>query len=267
MPQNTDKKLELLWDTIIQKQVQFGLPFELMIYYTLDIWHSSKSVLDLGTGSGLYLLELAKLFPEKCYLGIDSHTGLINKARNIAIDDKYKQLDVKFEECDIYQTTGQYDFVISRLLLQHINTYQDFFSHMSNIIAPSGELLVIESDDDGREYYPELPLMRGFIKKLQTIQKKSGGNRFALNDLDSFANSSGFELVERNNISIPSTIPGFKSIFFDVFSAAFEMVKLQYKLDYDYDALNKEWVDWFNSPSSYTHGSLAFARYKRKYRS
>lgn len=260
---DTTKQIKPFWDTIIRNQVKFGLPFDLTIYYSSDRWHTSQSVLDIGTGSGLYLLELAKLFPQKDYLGIDLSSDSILQAKSLSKNEPYTQINVTFEDCDLYDVDDTFDYIIARLLVQHINNYEKFLSYIDRKLNPGAELLLIESDDDGRLYHPELPLMREFTKKLQVTQKKYGGNRFALQEIDRLAPSFGFELVQKQSILVPSSISDYKHKLYEVLCAAFEVVRLQYKMEYDYKSLRAEWDDWYKSPKSYTHGSIAFARYRK----
>lgn len=41
---------------------------------------NARTVLDLGSGNGVYLQKLADRFPEKIYLGIEKQSDLVEKS-------------------------------------------------------------------------------------------------------------------------------------------------------------------------------------------
>lgn len=105
-----------IWDTIQRCQTDFALDLELIAYYASDQWNRAHTVLDAGTGNGYYLSRIATLFPHKQYRAVDICAEFLTKAAR-----NYSGLPIEFRCHDLFDVIGSYDFVIMRLLLQHLD--------------------------------------------------------------------------------------------------------------------------------------------------
>ncbi|KAF3787044.1 Protein-lysine N-methyltransferase [Nymphaea thermarum] len=109
---------------------------------------ASWSVLDIGTGNGLFLQELAKQgFSD--LTGIDYCDGAINLARNVA--DRDGCSSIKFLIDDVLETKleKQYQLVTDKGALDSIGLHPDgaarrllFWGSVSKLVAPGGILVI-----------------------------------------------------------------------------------------------------------------------------
>ncbi|WP_100332555.1 class I SAM-dependent methyltransferase [Bacillus xiapuensis] len=106
-----------------------------------------KWVLDIGCGTGGYLMQLAKKVHKSRYIGIDISRKLIEKARQNA---KKRHLDkrVKFYYADIEQWQAPQDFfqvIMMNNLLHYYPLHQreGLFRNIARYLSPEGVLIVI----------------------------------------------------------------------------------------------------------------------------
>ncbi|KAG6581228.1 EEF1A lysine methyltransferase 2, partial [Cucurbita argyrosperma subsp. sororia] len=112
---------------------------------------SSWSVLDIGTGNGLLLQELAKEGGFSNLTGTDYSEGAIDLARSLAERDGFST--IKFLVDDVLETKleGKFQLVVDKGTLDAIGLHPDgplkrimYWESVSKLVAPGG-LLVITS--------------------------------------------------------------------------------------------------------------------------
>src|SRR5215471_10131953 len=129
-----------IWDQMQRLQTDFALPQELTFYYTSPQWHVAKTVLDLGTGNGYYLKKIAARFPDKIYHGVDVSAELIAIAEREVGGE-----NVSFSHRTLFDVKEPYDFVLMRLLLQHLDDIQAVLDHAAALTRPGGTALIIDA--------------------------------------------------------------------------------------------------------------------------
>ena len=140
-----------IWDQIQRLQTDFAFAQELSCYYTTPQWHAAKTVLDLGTGNGYYLKKIAARFPDKIYHGVDVSAELIAIAEREVSGE-----NVSFSHRTLFDVKEPYDFVLMRLLLQHLDDVQAVLDHVAALTRPGGTALIIDAHDPLRFFYPDL---------------------------------------------------------------------------------------------------------------
>ena len=103
-------------------------------------------ILDVGCGTGEIASRLAPLFPSASYLGIDLEESHLEKARakNAQLGDR-----VRFQHGDaMYLPFGdaEFDFAVSRHLLQAIPDARRVLGEMVRVLKPGGRLHLISED-------------------------------------------------------------------------------------------------------------------------
>src|SRR5262249_11558545 len=130
---DTEQKRGLvgIWDKMQRLQTDFAIAQELTFYYTSLQWHRAKTVLDLATGNGYYLHKIACRFPDKTYHGVDL------SAEFIAIAEKEAAAgNVSFAHRNLFEVTDAYDFVLMRLLLQHVEDVEAMLEQLATLTHP-----------------------------------------------------------------------------------------------------------------------------------
>lgn len=97
--------------------------------------------LELGCGTGKNTLLLASL--SERVTALDFSAAMIERARQKVTSD-----NVSFIEADITRTwpleNGQFDFVVTNLVLEHISNLEPIFVEAHRVLAPGGNLLISE---------------------------------------------------------------------------------------------------------------------------
>jgi SAM-dependent methyltransferase len=254
---NSSLDLGKKWRKLMKYQVDLLFPMELPFYMRLTEWNTATTIVDLGTGNGYYLYNLAAYFPYKCYIGVD----LLES--NIRAAVKYYQRHWQRKEyrptlihSDIFKLTGTYDAIIARLLVQHLKSLDLFLHLVRHLLGPNGALFIIESCDSDRRFLPEVPMMQEFFSALRTNRIASGCNRDAGEIIASNALRFGLRASHSALVTASSAVPGLKNLFLRTYLTVFDLARDEFNLDFDYRALKNNLITWHRNPSAYTHLSL-----------
>jgi SAM-dependent methyltransferase len=256
-------RLTKLWIALLRYQTDFSFPLELPFFYDCPSWLQAQRVMDLGTGTGEHLFRLHSYFPEKIFSGIDVSSDYIEIARKRFSQGRGDlSCCTHFEVGDIYGAKGTFDVVLARLLLQHLPDLDRFLERTSQILVPGGALIVVDSNDSARIFVPELPHMRNLFDELRLAQKRTGSERDAIRLLKAKAPLFGFKLVREAYVTVPSSLPTYKSLFYKSYRTVFGIVRLNYGLQQlDYKALNEELSNWYSLSNSYAQIGVHLACY------
>jgi ubiquinone/menaquinone biosynthesis C-methylase UbiE len=104
----------------------------------------SGRALDLGSGSGILALELAKAFPKFEFVGLDLSEAAVRVARDQAADSKVADR-VSFEHGDAEEMPfddGSFDLVVSCNTLHLLNDPISMFDEVQRVLLPSGRFII-----------------------------------------------------------------------------------------------------------------------------
>ena len=196
-----------LWDQLLTCQVRLTTPFELPYLYMCKQWCSTEFTLDLGTGNGAHLAELVRCFPTKRFVGIDVNPALLEYAR------RRLPPSVSLQVGDLFKFRGTYPSIVCRLVAQHLSSVPDFVQTVWNLLQPGGIFISIEPDDATRIFYPDCPTIRRLYEDFIAARTKEGFDRDAGRHMVAIAEGVGLAVIGQAAIHIPSTIPGYRSLF------------------------------------------------------
>jgi ubiquinone/menaquinone biosynthesis C-methylase UbiE len=98
--------------------------------------------LDLGCGSGILSMELAKR--GATVLGIDASSGMIASSKRLAADANLK--DVEFMLCDVgevdWQAIGSFDGILCSSLIEYLDNPIEILEHCCRALKVRGNILV-----------------------------------------------------------------------------------------------------------------------------
>lgn len=241
-----------IWDRMQRIQTDFAFSQELSLYYTMPQWHDAKSVLDVGCGNGYYLRRLANEFPDKTYLGVDISSELLNIAERESLGS-----NVSFQMGDLFSVEGQYDCVVMRLLLQHLDDIPRVFGHLTEVIRPGGIAVVIDANDPVRVFSPALPLFTEFFSAYVARERLAGRDRDVVSRvIDAVGISPHWTMRDAMSVLIPSTIDGNLELFTETYTLLVDLVREVGDFEFDFDRVKSEWQQWSSSSNSYTQVGL-----------
>ena len=248
-----------IWDQMQRLQTDFTIAQELSFYYASPQWHEARTVVDIGTGNGYYLKRIAARFPNKRYTGIDTSAELIGIANRETCNN-----DVSFEESHLFDHAGTYDFVLMRLLLQHLDDIPTALDHVSRLTRPGGTALIIDANDPVRFFYPMLPQFTAFFAAYAEHEGRAGRDRSVANRIEK-ALSESPTWIRGSTLSllIPSTIPGNLELFTQTYTLLVDLVREVGEVEYDFESVKKAWRRWSARPDAYTQVGLNLIRIDR----
>jgi len=254
-----ERTLITIWNKIQQIQTDFAIAQELTYYYTSPEWHHAKKVLDLGTGNGYYLRQIACRFPEKNYHGVDISEDFIAIAEKEAAGGT-----VSFSQRGLLDVTGAWDFVLMRLLLQHVEDVEAVLEHVADLTLPGGTALIIDAHDSRRYFHPPLPEFMDFFAAYAEHERKGGRDRCVAERVQQAIGSTvRWRLGDTLQLLIPSTITGNLDLFTETYALFVELVEQIGELEYDFATVKQAWRRWTRRADAYTHVGLKLMRIDR----
>ena len=246
-----------IWDSMQRLQTDFCVNQELSAYYLSPQWLNAQTVLDLGTGNGYYLNKIVSQFPNKHYLGVDSSAEFID----VAIKDFVIE-NVAFKHADLIEETGRYDFIIMRLLLQHLSDIPSTFEHLARIT--DGSVLVIDAYDPFRYFSPPLPQFMAFFQAYTNHEASQGRRRdVSVVLMDYLKSNSEWTVASAQYLLIPSTIHGNLDSMRKNYALLIDLLETVGDFDYDYNSVREEWNWWCGLDRAYTQVGLMLLRLDR----
>jgi 2-polyprenyl-3-methyl-5-hydroxy-6-metoxy-1,4-benzoquinol methylase len=251
--------IQRIWDQLQRLQTDFAIPQELSFYFTSAQWHEARNVLDIGSGNGYYLEQIAALFPEKRYTGIDASGELVD----IANRERCRE-NLAFEVGHLLEHTGTYDFVLMRLLLQHVDDIPAALDRVAEMTRPGGTALIIDANDAVRFFYPRLPQFTAFFAAYAEHELRAGRDRSVADRIEK-ALSKSTRWIHGDTLSllIPSTINRNLELFTQTYSLFVDLVREVGDLTYDFDSVKEAWRRWSVLPDAYTQVGLNLIRLDR----
>ena len=249
---NTGQQSLKIWNLLHRLQTDFSLPQELSVYHTCTAWLTAKNVLDIGTGNGYYLSQLAARFPDKRFIGIDLSEELIALANSETSAD-----NVEFFVDRLETISGNYDFAMLRLVLQHLPDAADVLPRLAEFVVPDGHCLIIDALDELRYFEPAFPEFMDFFQKFIAATQHKGLDRNIVESIGpAIAASPNWELEKEWTLTIPSTWPQSMEKFKATYLNVLDLTQQEKIVDCDFAAVKQAWISWANNPSAYAQVGL-----------
>ncbi len=157
------------------------------------LWGGLKrgaNVLDLGCGPGVISSLLAKeVGPEGSVVGVDIDENLLSLCRQINGDT------ATFYQGSVYgleEFSGRFDFVLVRLVLQHVTHPYDALSEVMKVLRPGGIVCLLDSNESLLSINPPPPGFDQMLLETQLLQRLRGGDRFVGGKLSYYLKQAGF---------------------------------------------------------------------------
>ena len=170
---------------------------------------AARRVVELGCGPGFVLRHMAHEFPGLELHGLELDPDLVVRAREMFAEES---LDVTVREASILDTgyeEGAFDFVLVRLVLEHLPDPERALHEILRITKPGGRAVVVDNDFEMHLMAsPPVPELREVYSAYCRAREDEGGNPLIGRDIVA-AHSAvlGDEIFSRSEgISIPSRL-------------------------------------------------------------
>lgn len=132
------------FEQILEAQTETYGVIELEYLSSLIEHFRTKSVLDIGTGEGSFLLGLANRFPEIRFVGIDHNDAFLRHAEKRRVAQN--ATNVKFEKIffDSTYLPDAFGMILARFVLQHSSKPEDFLREIYRRLSSGGVCVIID---------------------------------------------------------------------------------------------------------------------------
>ncbi len=163
----------------------------------------SMKVLDIGSGSGIRSLEIARYVKQGSVLGVDTSKTLLSAANQLKTKKKAKNLE--FINADLFSAEipqASFDFAYMRLVLQHLPDPVAALKAIKGYLKPSGILFIEETDRDWMMIYPTPKRWNQMYERAKEIQTEKGGDPRSGRKLGHYLVQAGFKNVQGSLVPV-----------------------------------------------------------------
>jgi FkbH-like protein len=190
-------QLDLFWNQEIKYLRRRGLS-------------NGMKFLDCGSGPGHMLKRLAKEFPSSEINGLEFDPLLVEFSREMLKESGSKKCRVyKGSVLSIPFENNQYDFIVSRLVLEHLSNPLDAVKEMLRVLKPEGTVVLIDNDFAFHlKTYPDIPELGEFYEAYCKCRIQEGGRPYLGRELPNILSQAGFDEIELSVIGAHNQISG-----------------------------------------------------------
>lgn len=172
-------------------------------------------IMDLGCGSGAVTAAIVDRFQPRRTVAAD-----VNDLSFKLASQRLQSLpDTSVHQINIYDAQlphlGEFDFIYSRLLFQHLSEPMLGLMNARKCLAPGGRICICDIDDDWLKVVPEVDALTSFLARVGQSQSDRGGDRSVGSRLSGYLRTAGYTDI-RSEVMLLSTDLISKDAFFDL---------------------------------------------------
>lgn len=150
-----------------------------------------------------------------------------------------------------FASSQKFDFIVLRLVIQHLNDLPGLFGKLRELLAPKGRILFIDSVDSMKLMSPRVLELEEMYSQLSALQKGKLGSRKAIEALDRVAEENGFtvDVVDKTPSAAISNEE--KRRLLEMFVLGSEIVRRKFGVSIDQMKLLLQLIAWMGTEGSY----------------
>ncbi|KIF71154.1 ubiquinone biosynthesis methyltransferase UbiE [Streptomyces sp. AcH 505] len=161
--------------------------------YLVPELRPGQDVLDVGCGPGTITADLAALVAPGTVTAVDAAEDVLAKAREAA--EAAGVTNVRFAVADVHALDfpdDSFDVVHAHQVLQHVGDPVQALREMRRVCRPGGIVAARDSDYGAFAWFPEIPVLDGWLELYRTVARANGGEPDAGRRILSWARQAGF---------------------------------------------------------------------------
>jgi ubiquinone/menaquinone biosynthesis C-methylase UbiE/acyl carrier protein len=168
------------------------------------------AILEAGSGPGHLLEKLLEAFPASPVTGVEVDPFLVETSRKVlatSSGDRCRVFEQSITKMDF--PDGTFDFVIARLVLEHLTRPLDAIVEVRRVLKTGGKAVFIDNDFDMHlRSYPEIPELKTLYEAYCRKRTDEGGNPRIGRELPGLLQMGGFSNVDLEIVSAHSRVIG-----------------------------------------------------------
>lgn len=233
----------------LNAQVDLFWPQELALYKQSGL-ENGMTLLDCGCGPGHLLEKIMGQFPDIHGFGIEVDESLVEVATRNASEKGLSHCSISNQSMlALNFPDNTFDFVISRLVLEHLPNPLPALQQVFRILKEGGKAVFVDNDFDLHlKTWPDCPTLDELYEAYRRARRADGGNPCLGRELPGLLKNAGFNEVDLQVVSAHSGILG-DLAFLKAEGAGIpaQLVKNGYLKSDVLDRLAHEWHTMLNS--------------------
>jgi 2-polyprenyl-3-methyl-5-hydroxy-6-metoxy-1,4-benzoquinol methylase len=256
-----DRTAHLQWSRLLELQVTSFLPYELQYLLNSEVWKSAGKILDAGCGSGFYLSQIKRFFPDKSYSGIDISEEHIGAAVQ---NSQLNGVELSCSDFFSYATKERFDVVVMRLIVQHLSDVVAILRQLEQLLVSDGTVIILEPEPMLFRNHPVTPL---FVKLLRDYALATAAhkiNRADLENLESkIAQTSNWKIAKSATMIVPRIGPFSSDPLMEIFGLWIDIFERSKAVTCDFGGVRHELDAWAKNQDCYNQVGLKILEIRR----
>ena len=242
----------------LQAQVDLFFDKEFEIYVKFGLKNGMK-IIECGSGPGFLMRNILKMFPDCKATALEIDPFLFEVLKSNAVENNVKLFDTI--NASIYDTQlpdNTFDFIITRLVIEHLQSPLDAIKELYRILKPGGKL-VITSNDFAYHLvtYPVIPELDEMYNAYCRSRISEGGNPLIGRQIPTYLKKNNFTNVQLDLISVHSDLVGDNAILqAENVNISKSLVKEGFLKKETLDALADSWYRMLKDPDHIIYRQL-----------
>ncbi|GAB6170231.1 hypothetical protein JCM1393_26910 [Clostridium carnis] len=215
----------------LERQVEMSYKKEIRTLKLLGL-SENMNILEVGSGPGFFTEKILDNFKNTKITCLDIDKEYIDIAKS-RLKNKYNER-ITFIQSSINKTilpSNNYDFVIARLIYQHLKDPYSATKEIYRLLKPKGKIVIIDIDNGlWGITNPENKVIKIMNSSFESFQNSIGGNRNVGRSLLEYLKHSGFKNLDFDAVVSHSDVIG-KNYFKNIINP--NIVNSSYKMIYD----------------------------------
>jgi SAM-dependent methyltransferase len=252
---------QALVSELLEQQARLMLRDELRFFHNDPSWLASKSVLEIGFGREAPIGSLRGRFPLKGFAQATLPADYFHKAGH---SPALKESAFGLLDGTRPLPEGRFDYLIWRLVAQHLPDPGALLGRMRARLAPGGRFLIIDVDDALARFIPPVPSLDELYRQLGRFETLAEGRRRGPEALERAAREAGWEVERSDKIPMCAITAEDKETFASVFLIICELMRRLFGVSLDKDLMRREFGAWLSDPGCYGQIGLHFLLLKER---